>query len=285
MPLLHIAVVAIVQGLTEFLPISSSGHLVLAWQVLERGTGQPVPPAEQQLVMDVAVHVGTLGAVVVFLWREVWLILRGLGLALRGRSSPGLKLLGLLVLATIPVIVAGFLLDRYAGTALRSVEVIAWAFIGFGLLLYIVDRTSLTLRRIEHIGTGGAFFIGLAQVLALIPGTSRAGITMTAARMLGYERVDAARFSMLLSIPTIIAAGGLAAFKVYKAENIQLGFDAGLGAVLAFVVALLAILAMMSWLRRATFTPFVIYRVVFGVFLLAVIYGLLQDQLPWLVLK
>ena len=106
MPLLHIAVVAIVQGLTEFLPISSSGHLILAWQVLEHSTGQPVPPEAQQLVMDIAVHVGTLGAVTAYLWREVWLILRGVGLAVRGRPSPGLRLLGLLVLATIPVIIA-----------------------------------------------------------------------------------------------------------------------------------------------------------------------------------
>ncbi|MDH3235338.1 MAG: undecaprenyl-diphosphate phosphatase [Alphaproteobacteria bacterium] len=285
MPLLHIAVVAIVQGLTEFLPISSSGHLILAWQVLEHGTGRPVPPEAQQLVMDIAVHVGTLGAVTAYLWREVWLILRGLGLAVRGRPSPGLRLLGLLVLATIPVIIAGFLLDQFVGTALRSVEVIAWAFIGFGLLLYVVDRVSLTVKRMEHIGLGSALFVGLAQALALIPGTSRAGITMTAARALGYERVDAARFSMLLSIPTIIAAGALAGYKIYKTDNISLGFDALLGGVLAFVVALLAILAMMSWLRRASFTPFVIYRVIFGVFLLAVVYGVFKDALPWLVLQ
>lgn len=285
MPLLHIAVVAIVQGLTEFLPISSSGHLILAWQVLERGTGQPVPPESQQLVMDIAVHVGTLGAVSAYLWREIWLILSGIGLAVRGRPSPGLRLLGLLIVATIPVIIAGFLLDMFVGTALRSAEVIGWAFIAFGLLLYLVDKISLTVKRMEHVGLGSALFVGFAQALALIPGTSRAGITMTAARMLGYERVDAARFSMLLSIPTIIAAGALAAYKIYKTENVSLGLDAALGAVLAFVVALLAILAMMSWLKRASFTPFVVYRVIFGVFLLAVVYGLLKDQLPWLTLQ
>jgi len=285
MPLLHIAVLAIVQGLTEFLPISSSGHLILAWQALEQGTGQPIPPESQQLVMDIAVHVGTLGAVSAYLWREIWLILRGLGLAARGRPSPGLRLLGLLVLATIPVIIAGFLLDMFVGTALRSAEVIGWAFIIFGLLLYGVDRISLTVKRMEHIGLGSALFVGIAQALALIPGTSRAGITMTAARMLGYERVDAARFSMLLSIPTIIAAGMLAGCKIYKTDNASLGFDAVLAGGLAFVVALLAILAMMSWLRRASFTPFVIYRVIFGVFLLAVFYGFLKDQLPWLTLQ
>jgi undecaprenyl-diphosphatase len=285
MPLLHIAVVAIVQGLTEFLPISSSGHLILAWQALEQGTGQPVPPESQQLVMDIAVHVGTLGAVMAYLWREIWLILRGVGLAARGRPSPGLRLLGLIVIATIPVIIAGFLLDMFVGTALRSAEIIGWAFIIFGLLLYIVDRISLTVKRMEHVGLGSALFVGFAQALALIPGTSRAGITMTAARMLGYERVDAARFSMLLSIPTIVAAGALAGYKIYKTENISLGLDAVLGGALAFVVALLAILAMMSWLKRASFTPFVIYRVIFGIFLLAVFYGALKDQLPWLTLQ
>jgi undecaprenyl-diphosphatase len=285
MPLLHIAVVAIVQGITEFLPISSSGHLILAWQALEQGTGQPVPPQAQQLVMDISVHVGTLGAVMAYLWREIWLMLRGMGLAVRGRPSPGLRLLGLLALATIPVIIGGVLLDMFVGTALRSAEVIGWAFIVFGLLLYVVDRISLTVKRIEHFGIGSALFVGFAQVLALIPGTSRAGITMTAARMLGYERVDSARFSMLLSIPTIIAAGGLAGYKIYKSNNASLGFDALLGAALSFVVAFLAILAMMSWLRRASFTPFVIYRLIFGVFLLAVFYGFLKDQLPWLTLQ
>jgi undecaprenyl-diphosphatase len=284
MPLIHIAVVAIVQGITEFLPISSSGHLILTWQVLERFTGLPVPPESQQLVMDISVHVGTLGAVMVYLWREIWQILLGLGLAVRGRPSPGLRLLGLLVLATIPVVIAGFLLDLIVGTALRSVEIIGWSFIVFGVLLYVVDRTSLTVKRMEHIGVGTAFFVGLSQVLALIPGTSRAGITMTAARLLGYERVDSARFSMLLSIPTIMAAGVLAGYKIHTSKNITLGYDALLGAALSFVVALLAILAMMSWLKRASFTVFVAYRVVFGVFLLAVVYGFLKHQLPWLVL-
>ncbi len=272
MPLLHIVVLAVVQGITEFLPISSSAHLILVPTV----TGW----SDQGLALDVAVHVGTLGAVAVYLWRDVGMIFAGLVQATRRRSSPGLHLLGLLVIGTVPVVIAGFLVKRYVGNGLRSVEVIAWASIGFGVLLYVIDRVSLTVKKMEHFGIGAAIAIGLAQVLALIPGTSRSGITMTAARMLGYERPDAARFSMLLSIPVIIASGILLGYDVYKAGNVQLGFDALIGAVIAFVTALIAIILMMSWLRRASFTPFVIYRVILGFVLLAWIYGLLDGILP-----
>ena len=272
MPLLHILVLAVVQGITEFLPISSSAHLILVPAV----TCWP----DQGLALDIAVHVGTLGAVAVYLWRDVGTIFAGLIQATRRRSSPGLRLLGLLIVATIPVLIAGFLVKEYVGTGLRSVQVIAWASIGFGLLLYVADSISLTVKRMEHIGFGAALTIGLAQVLALIPGTSRSGITMTAARLLGYERLDAARFSMLMSIPVILAAGTLVGYDIYQAGNVQLGFDALVGAAIAFVSALIAIAAMMSWLRRASFTPFVIYRVILGLVLLAWVYGWMEGFLP-----
>lgn len=280
MPLLHIAILAIVQGITEFLPISSSGHLVLTWAAFEAASGVAQPPAAQQLALDVAVHVGTLGAVMLYTWRDMWEILKALPKAARGRGSPGLRLLLLIVVGTIPVVIAGFAMKHYLGTNIRSVEVIAWAFIGFGLLLFGVDRACLTVKQLEHVGYGSAVFIGLAQVLALIPGTSRAGITMTAARALGYERVDAARFSMLLSIPTIMAAGALLGLDIIKAGDVRLGLDALVAAAISFVTAFLAILAMMSWLKRASFTPFVIYRILFGVALLLWIYGVFADFLP-----
>ena len=280
MPLFHIVVLAVVQGITEFLPISSSGHLIIGWKVLEVTTGVAPPSASDQLAMDVAVHFGTLGAVMVYLWREVWQILVGLALALRWRRSPGLSMFGLLVMATVPIVVAGYLIKRYAGDSLRNVEIIAWASIGFGILLYVVDRLCLTVKRMEHMDVPGALVVGLAQVLALIPGTSRSGITMTAARMLGYERPDAARFSMLLAIPVILAATALSSYEVYQAGNLRLGLDAAIGAAIAFAVALVAILAMMSWLRRASFTPFVIYRVLLGLVLLAWVYGFFARYLP-----
>ncbi|MHA1538239.1 MAG: undecaprenyl-diphosphate phosphatase [Alphaproteobacteria bacterium] len=272
MPLFHILVLAMVQGITEFLPISSSAHLILVPKI----NGWP----DQGLAFDVAVHVGTLGAVAVYLWRDVGSIFAGLYQATRRRFSPGLRLLGVLIVATIPVGIIGFLVEKYVGDGLRSVQLIAWASIGFGLLLYVVDRISLTVNRMEHVGIGAAIIIGLAQVLALIPGTSRSGITMTAARMLGYERTDAARFSMLMSIPVILAAGLLKGYKIYKAEDVQLGLDALIGGAIAFVAALIAIAAMMSWLKKASFTPFVIYRIILGFVLLAWVYGWMDGILP-----
>lgn len=264
MPIEQLIVLALVQGITEFLPISSSAHLILVPEL----TGAP----DQGPLIDVAVHVGTLGAVMLYLWRDVAQMLIGIGWALRGRPDAGFRLAMQLVLGTLPLVAAGYAASRYLGTELRSIQVIAWATLGFGILLWAADRAGMTVRRIEHMRYGGAFFIGLSQVLALIPGTSRSGITMTAARLLGYERSEAARFSMLLAIPAILAAGTLAGIDLYKSGDIQLTTDALIAGGLSLVTALLAIIAMMGWLRRASFLPFVIYRILLGCGLLAWIY-------------
>ncbi|MBT3990464.1 MAG: undecaprenyl-diphosphate phosphatase [Rhodospirillaceae bacterium] len=269
MPFTQILILAAVQGITEFLPISSSGHLIL------------VPKlgglADQGLLMDVAVHVGTLLAVMLYFWRDMigmtGALIRTFGqVANRRRFDPEYWLFLKLVLATLPVIVAGFLVNKYMGADLRTLEVIGWATLGFGILLYISDKMNMTVRQMEHISFGGAFFIGLMQVIALVPGTSRAGITMTAARFLGVERQDAARFSLLLSIPTIIGAGVLKGYELYKSGDPVLLNDAVTVAGLAFLFALIAISLLMVWLRRASFTPFVIYRILLGGALVGIAY-------------
>ncbi|MEQ8319874.1 MAG: undecaprenyl-diphosphate phosphatase [Rhodospirillales bacterium] len=267
MPILHLVILAAIQGITEFLPISSSGHLVLVPVFLGW--------SDQGLMMDIAVHVGTLLAVILYLYKDVGAMLGGVGRALKGRRDPGAKLFMLLVVGTIPVIGAGFALHHYAPGMFRDMQVIAWATLGFGILLWIADQIGMTVRRIEHLGFFDVILIGLAQCLALIPGTSRSGITMTAARFIGMERPDAARFSMLLSIPVIIAAGTLSGIDLYKSGNIQLAADVFVAAGLAFIFALIAIALMMAWLKRASFTPFVVYRIGLGCFLLAVVYGVL----------
>lgn len=265
MPLFHLAILALVQGITEFLPISSSGHLVLVPVFLD------VP--DQGLLLDVAVHVGTLGAVMLYLWRDIWNMLSGIMLMLRGRSDPGAKLAGFLILATLPVIGAGYALNHYYPGGIRGVEVIGWTTLGFGIVLYISDQVGMTVRRIEHMGIGDVLFIGIAQVLALVPGTSRSGICMTAARVLGMERSDAARFAMLLSIPTIVGAGSLKGYELWQSGNVALTSDAFVGAGLSFVAALITIIVLMAWLRRATFTPFAIYRIILGAGLIGFSYG------------
>ena len=252
MTFIQILTIAIVQGITEFLPISSQAHLIL----VPRFTGW----CDQGLLMDIAVHVGTLGAVMVYFWRECFSMGKGALDIARARKTKEGTLLLCIVLATLPVIAGGYTMKEYLGWDLRSLTVIGWATLGFGVLLWMADRWGLRVRRVEHMTFGTAFIIGCAQVLALIPGTSRSGITMTAARMFGFERSDAARFSMLMAIPVILAAGTLTGLDLAKAGNIQLPRDAIMAGGLAFITALVAIAALMGWLRKSSFAPFVIYR-------------------------
>lgn len=260
MSTLQITILALVQGITEFLPISSSGHLVvtpylLGWK-------------DQGLLIDVAVHVGTLGAVIVYLRRDVTNMAMAPFRMGRDESKRDLMMIFYLVAATIPVVIAGYVFKKHFGNGIRSVAVTGWATVGFGVLLYLADRVGMTYRRMEHMKLGPAVAIGLAQILALIPGASRAGTTMTAARFLGFERSDAARFSMLMSIPAILGAGTLGTLDVIESGDARLQADVLLAVALSFVAALVSIMLMMRWLARATFMPFVIYRLVLGTALL-----------------
>jgi len=263
---MHIVILALVQGFTEFLPISSSGHLVLVPVFL----GWP----DQGVIMDVAVHVGTLGAVMAYLWRDIVRMLNGLWRVVKGKGvDDGAKLAFFLVLATLPVIGVGYWMHKTMPGGIRSIEVIGWATLVFGVVLWATDRFGLTVRRMEHLKIFDVMVIGISQCVALIPGTSRSGITMAAGRLLGMERPDCARFSMLLSIPTIMGAGTLKGLELYKSGDLAQMHSAISAAALSFVAALIAIAVMMAWLKRASFTPFVIYRVVLGPFLIAVAYG------------
>ena len=271
MTLLQLIVIALVQGITEFIPVSSSAHLVLVPVV----TNWP----DQGLVIDVAVHLGTLVAVTLYFWRDVGAMLVGGVRLVTGRWTADAKLVVQILIASIPAFIAGYLLHKYApgmfraeGENLRfALSVIATMTLVFGILLWAVDRFRPTARTVEGIGYGGALIVGLMQALALVPGTSRAGITITAARLLGVSRTEAARFSLLLAIPIILGAGTLAAKDVYDAGDVQLGLDALFAAGLSFLAALATIALMMRWLRSASFTPFVVYRMLLGAVLTAYI--------------
>ncbi|MEO5337482.1 MAG: undecaprenyl-diphosphate phosphatase [Magnetospirillum sp. WYHS-4] len=269
MDLQNLAILALIQGVTEFLPISSSGHLV----VMPRLTCWP----DQGLAVDVAMHVGTLGAVLTYFWRDIAEMIPGFFRLMAGRRDPAGKLALLLIVGTVPVVAAGLLVKHYWPEGIRSLAVVAWTMTLYGILLYVADRVGMTVRRVEHLGYGDAVVIGFAQCLALIPGTSRSGITITAARMMGMERAAAARFSMLLSVPGILGAGLLEGYELYKQGN-GIGQDAILGAGLAFVAGLVAIWGLMGWLKRSTFTPFVVYRLILGLFLFSVAYGWVDWQ-------
>ncbi|MGF1560906.1 MAG: undecaprenyl-diphosphate phosphatase [Geminicoccaceae bacterium] len=275
--MLQIAVLALVQGITEFLPISSSGHLVLTPILF----GWP----DQGILIDVAVHVGTLVAVVIYFGRDVLLMLRGVGSgsavaasdserARGGRPIEGRRLLIYVIVATIPVIAVGLAISVFdLLDGMRNITVIGWTMLVFGIILWLADRYGTHAAGLGDMRLIDALLIGLAQVLALIPGTSRSGITMSMGRALGFKRDEAARFSLLLAIPTIAAAGLLATKEIIELGELSIGRDAIIGAILAGLSAWLAIWAMMGWLRRASFTPFVIYRVILGLILLAIAYS------------
>ncbi len=265
MPLLHVAILAVVQGITEFLPVSSSGHLDLLWKLFD-WAGWSVPentPSDRQ-IMNIAVHVGTLVAVCLYFWRDLAQIAIGLARLFVGQTTSGARLAFYIALASLPLFLVGYVFRGPITGLQDNIRIIAWATIGFGVLLLMADRMGLTVRRVEHMTIGGALIIGLAQVLSFVPGTSRSGITMTAARFLGFERAEAARFSLLLAIPAILGAGTLAGIDLYRGADAQLGFDALVAALASFVIALPAIALMIRWLRRASFMPFVLYRLILG---------------------
>lgn len=227
-----------------------------------------------------ALEVGTLGAVCLYFGRDIWAMLAGLGRAMKGRRDRGATLAGYLAAATIPVFVAGFVFDHFYPNAFRGLIVIAWTMFGFGIVLYLADKFGMTLRRIEHLRAADAVVNGIAQVLALIPGTSRSGITMSAARILGFERADSARFSMLLCVPWIVQAAAVDGYHLLRSGGVDLTTDAMIAAGCAFVSAFIALAMMMAWLRRATFAPFVFYRIVVGGLLLIIAYDLVPPP-PW----
>ncbi len=267
MLMFHLFILAFVQGITEFLPISSSGHLVLLHHFFDEGT------AQENLLLDIAVHVGTLLAVLLYFRADVYTLFSGLFKIAKGqRTDFESRLVGYIMIGSIPVIVCGFLITLYDADWLRSPYVIAWTTLIFGILLGLADRLKPQALSLHDMNWRAALFIGLSQALALIPGTSRSGITMTAGRWLGFTRVEAARFSLLLSIVAISGAGFIGGIGLLKMGNMSFTLDIFLAAALAFVSALVAIAIMMRWLERASFTPFVIYRIVLGGGLLALLY-------------
>jgi undecaprenyl-diphosphatase len=262
----QIVVLALIQGITEFLPISSSGHLILVPTL----TGWP----DQGILADVMVHMGSFLAVVVYFWRDCVSLLKGTFDLLRGRANPWGRLAMLIVLATIPAVVLGVILDLtgFMDTVRHMPQIVAWNAIIFGALLYLCDRYGHSIRRMSDMTLSPALIIGVAQAIAIIPGTSRSGITMTAARALGFERPEAARFAFLLGIPAIAGAGVLKlGDAVSSGETISL--DVLLTAVLTFFVALGTITILMKLVRHMSFLPFAVYRILLGVLLLGLIYS------------
>ena len=258
----QVTILAVLQGATEFLPVSSSGHLILpsllfAWH-------------DQGLTFDVAVHVGTLFAVLIYFKDELQRLVFALILSVfQRKNSEDSKLAWMLLAATIPAGLSGLLLASQVEQYSRSLILIGVTSIGFGLLLFVSDRFGSKQRTLADMNWKTALLIGFSQVLALIPGTSRSGVTMTAALFCNLDRAAAARFSFLLAIPIITASGLLRGIQLLQAETESVEWFVLLYAIfISAVVAYLCIRYFLQLIERFGFLPFVIYRVLLGIALI-----------------
>ncbi len=260
---LQTVVLAIVQGVTEFLPVSSSAHLVLV-PVL---TGWP----DQGLAFDVALHVGSLVAVLWYFRHDLLHMSRGFVQSLvQRRLNQNGRLAWAVLLGTIPVGLAGLLLNDVVSTYLRSPVVLAVGMIVFGLLLWWADRLPNRARTVDEMRWRDVVIVACAQALALIPGTSRSGITLTAGLVAGLNREAAARFSFLLSIPVIVLAGGLETIELVQQQTSVDWPAILLGTLVSAVSAYLCIRVFLAFIQRIGMFPFVLYRVALGFVLLAI---------------
>ncbi len=252
---LQIIVLAIVQGLTEFLPISSSGHLVLVPYLVEW--------TDQGLAFDVAVHFGSLLAVCIFFREDILGLLRGAGQLLGGNVRlPQATMTLAIGLGTVPAAVAGLLFASWIEANLREPSIIIYTLAGYGILMALADRLGSSERIIGDMRIRDAFMIGCAQALALVPGTSRSGVTITAARFMGFKRQDAARFSFLLSAPVILLATLYKGFELVSGEPPVPWGELAVGALVSAIVAYLSIEFFMRFVGRIGLLPFAVYRLV-----------------------
>lgn len=264
MTLFEIIILAIIQGITEFLPISSSAHLILPAELLGWQNG---------LAFDVAVHVGSLLAVMIYFREDiVRMLVAWFSNGFTRQQTQDSRLAWWVILATLPIVLVGYLGKELLEVYARNITFIAVSTIVFGLLLWYADKRATLHKDVGQITWKSALAIGLAQILALIPGTSRSGITITAGLMLGLNREAAARFSFLLSIPTIMGSGVLVTKDLVEAEQAVNWTAMALGAGLSFVSAYTCIYLFLAWISRLGMTPFVIYRLVLGFALLGYVF-------------
>lgn len=263
MSILQSIFLALIQGITEFLPISSSAHLILPKEILSW--------PDQGLAFDVAVHVGSLVAVISYFRKDVAnLIVGWFAFFKPGNQNADGKTAWCILVATLPAALAGLLLGDFIEEYLRSIKVIAATTIIFGLALWWADVSSGNKKQLKDMTLKLAITIGIAQAVALIPGTSRSGITITAALLLGFTRIDAARFSFLLAIPVILLSGAYMSLQLASQQIAWIPLITGI--VVSGISAYLCIHFFLGFINRIGMLPFVIYRLVLGVVLLLLIY-------------
>lgn len=266
---INIIWLAFIQGFTEFLPVSSSGHLILFAKYLSN--------IDQGQAIDIALHIGSLIAVVLYFRTTIKTMFLDL---LKEKFKPNFEIMGVrlayfIVIATIPAIIIGGILSFLGTSWTRNTLLIGYLLIIYSILLWYADTKFNTTKTIASMNMRDAILIGFAQTLAFLPGTSRSGITITMGRFLGYNRSEVAKFSMLLSIPSILCAGFLATYTLYQAGNTAQIISGSYAILYSFIFSYIAILFMMKWLRTKTFLPFIIYRIILGTLLILDAYSII----------
>ncbi len=266
MELTQLIVLAVYHSLSEVWPLGAAGHHSLTSQILDW------PPPGASLLL--AVRIGLLLGVMAYLWRDLADIAVGVARAAKGKRNTDAALALQLLVAAVPTLGLGFAYTVYAPTDWQTAQVMGWSIVGGALVLWFFDRMSMTVKRVEHATYVDALVISLAQVIALVPGLGSAAVGFTLARMLGYERNNATRLYFLLSIPVSIVVIARDAYTLATSGG-EITNSEILGGIVAFFTALIGFAILQAWLRRATFTPFIIYRLLLGAALLALAYDVI----------
>jgi len=249
----EILILSVIQGISEFIPVSSSAHLVLV--------SKHYAFINQNLLIDICLHLGSLIAIIFYFRKDLFNFIKNKNFLIK------------IIMGTVPIIPAGFILYQ-SGLIdkLRSLEFIGWASLVFGVLLYISDRFK-TKKTIENeFSFKSAIIIGLFQVLALVPGVSRSGITITSGRLLGYSRFDSAKISFFLAIPALTAASSLGIYNIYKVGSVELNFLAVIATIFSFIFSYFTIVLFLNFIKKFSLNIFIIYRIILSLFILTIVY-------------
>ena len=250
---IEILILGAIQGITEFLPISSAAHLVLFSKYYEF--------SNQNLLIDISLHLGSLIAIIFYFRKDLFNFVQNKSFLIK------------ILLGTIPIIPVGYILYQSGLIKhLRSLEVIGWMSLIFAILLYISDKYKITKKIDTEFTNSSAIIIGLFQILALIPGVSRSGITITSGRLLGFSRFDSAKISFFLSIPTLGAASFLGIYNIYKEGSTELNFLAIIAVIFSFIFSYFTISIFLNFIKKFSLNIFIIYRILLSLFILAVVY-------------
>ena len=250
---IEILILAAIQGITEFLPVSSAAHLILVAKYYSFNN--------QNLLIDICLHLGSLIAIIIYFQKDLF------------NFKSNKKFLIKIIVGTLPIIPLGFILyQTNLIENFRSLEIVGWTSLIFGIFLYVSDKVKVKNRIEENFSTKNAIIIGLFQVLALIPGVSRSGITITAGRALGFNRFDSAKISFFLAIPTLSAASLLSIYNIYIQESPELNFLAIIAVIFSTIFSFLTIAVFLNFIKKFSLKIFIIYRIILSLAILAAVY-------------